>query len=205
MKHNSQIKTTFSIRGISLIGMLSAIAAVLTLFDFPLIFIAPPFYKFDFSEVPVLLGTFAMGPIAGALIELIKVLLNLLFNGTVTGYVGELSNLLMGLIYILPAGIIYNRFHTKKGAYLGLMTGSFSLAIFSCIINAFVLIPAYTVAFGISLDSILDMAHVSSFLLFIIVCVLPFNLIKGIISSVITALLYKKVSYVIKGFRDNKL
>ena len=89
------------------IGMLSAVSVVLMLIEFPLPFLAPGFYKLDLSEVPVLIGCFSMGPVAGVMIELIKVLLNLVINGTETACVGELANFVVGCAFILPAGLIY--------------------------------------------------------------------------------------------------
>ena len=97
---------TFSVKKLTLVAIFGAIAALLTLIDFPLLFIAPGFYKLDFSEIPVLIAAFAVGPVAGVLTELLKVLLNLLFNGTVTAFVGEAANFFMGCALIIPAGII---------------------------------------------------------------------------------------------------
>ena len=91
------------------IAMLSAIAVVLMLFEFPLPFIAPPFYELDFSEVPVLIGAFALGPWAGVIIEAIKILLNLVINGTITAFVGEIGNFIIGVAFVLPAALIYNK------------------------------------------------------------------------------------------------
>ena len=107
------------------ISMLSAVATVLMLFEFPLPFIAPSFYELDFSEVPVLVGAFAMGPVAGIIIEGMKILLNFIINGTVTAGVGEIANFVMGILFICPAAIIYKQnkthlnmcFVVKRGIY----------------------------------------------------------------------------------------
>ena len=127
------------IRTMAQIGMLSAIATVLMLFEIPLPF-APSFYEIDFSEVPVLVGCFAMGPVAGAAIELIKILLNFAINGTITAGVGELANFLLGCSFVVPAGIIYRKMHTRKGAIIGMATGTVLMTIFGCFLNAFVLL-----------------------------------------------------------------
>ena len=103
-----------NVRMLVQIAMLSAVAAVLMLIEFPLPFIAPSFYELDFSEVPVLIGAFAMGPLAGAVIELIKVLLNFVLNGTVTAGVGELANFLIGCAFVVPAGILYRKNKSRK-------------------------------------------------------------------------------------------
>lgn len=114
---------TLSIRNVVQIGMFGALAAVLMLFEFPLPFIAPPFYELDLSEIPVLIGTFSMGPVAGVLIELIKILVKLMLKGTSTAYVGDAANFVIGCCLLLPAGIIYKKNRTKKGAAIGM--GSF--------------------------------------------------------------------------------
>ena len=106
-------------------AMLAALSAVLMFFEFPLGFIAPSFYEFDFSEVPVLVGTFSMGPIAGVVIEFVKILVKFLIKGTSTGGVGELANFLIGCSFILPAGFIYKYKKTRVGAIVGMLTGGY--------------------------------------------------------------------------------
>ena len=109
MNQTKKLKT----REITTIGMLGAIATVLMLFEIPLPF-APSFYEIDFSEVPVLVGCFAMGPIAGVLIELVKIVLNFVINGTVTAGVGEVANFIIGISFCVPAGLIYRHKKSKK-------------------------------------------------------------------------------------------
>lgn len=123
------------------IAMLSAIAVVLMLFEFPLPFIAPPFYELDFSEVPVLIGAFALGPWAGVIIEAIKILLNLVINGTITAFVGEIGNFIIGVAFVLPAALIYKHKKSKKTAMIGLATGGIIMIVASCFINVFILLP----------------------------------------------------------------
>ena len=110
-------------------AMLAALSAVLMFFEFPLGFIAPSFYEFDFSEVPVLVGTFSMGPIAGVVIEFVKILVKFLIKGTSTGGVGELANFLIGCSFILPAGFIYKYKKTRVGAIVGMLTGTVAMAV----------------------------------------------------------------------------
>ena len=117
--------------------MLSSVASILMLIEFPLPFIAPPFYQLDFSEIPVLIGAFSMGPMAGILIEMIKIILNLCINGTMTAGVGELANFVIGCALVLPAAFIYKRKKTKKAAIVGLVTGTVFMTIFGCFINSF--------------------------------------------------------------------
>lgn len=181
------------------LAMLSAVAVALMLFEFPLPFIAPPFYEIDFSEVPVLVGAFAFGPLAGAVIEGVKILLNLLINGTVTAGVGELSNFVLGVVFVLPAAWVYKKNRTKKGALYGLLTGTALLLVLGCFINAYVMLPAYGNAFGMPISAFVEMAaqihpSIDTVLEFVLFCVLPFNLIKAVLVSAITLLIYKKLS-----------
>lgn len=188
------------------IGMLGAIATVLMLFEFPLPFIAPPFYELDLSEVPVLVGAFALGPMAGATIELIKVLINLLINGTATAFVGEIANYIIGCSFIIPAAIIYQKQKSKKNALLGMIVGTITMAILGCFINAYVLLPTYAAAFGIPIDTIIGMgnainANINDIMTFVVIAVAPFNIIKGFVVSLITMLIYKHLSPILKGNR----
>lgn len=196
-------KRRFGAREIAFIGMFGAIAAVLMYFEFPLPF-APSFYKLDFSEVPVLIGTFALGPIAGLFIELVKILLHFVIKGTSTAGVGELANFIIGAALILPAGLIYKSKKTKARAIIGMAVGTLCMTVVGSAINAFVLLPTYAAAFGMPLDAIVSMgtainASVTDVTTFVILCVAPFNLLKGVLVSVITFLLYKRISGLIHG------
>ena len=180
------------------IAMLAAVAAVLMLFEFPVPF-APPFYELDFSEVPVLIGSFAMGPFAGACIELVKVLINLVINGTDTMFVGELANFLIGCAFVIPAGIIYRKMHSRKGAIIGMVSGTLIMTILGCFLNAYLLLPAYSKAFELPMDALIGMgtavnAHINGLLTFVVFAVAPFNLLKGVLVSLIVFLIYKKIS-----------
>jgi len=195
-------KKKLSTRMIAQIGMLAAIAFVLMLFEIPLPF-APSFYEIDFSEVPVLIGCFSMGPLAGVLIELIKIILNLCINGTVTAGVGELANFVIGCALVLPAAFIYKRKKTKKGAIIGLVTGTLFMTISGCFINAYVMLPTYAKAFGMPIEALVEMgsavnASITDLLTFVMFAVVPFNLLKGVLVSIIVLLIYKKISPILK-------
>lgn len=188
------------------VGMLGAIATVLMLFEFPLPFIAPPFYELDFSEVPVMIGAFALGPLAGASIELVKVLLNLLINGTATAFVGEIANYLLGCAFVMPAAFLYKKKKTKKCALVGMVVGTLFMTLLGCLLNAYVLLPTYAVAFSMPVDAIIGFGrsineNINSVLSFCLIVVAPFNLIKGCAISLITLLLYKHVSPILKRNR----
>ena len=186
------------------IAMLSAVSAVLMMFEFPIPFLAPPFIKMDFSEIPVLVGTFAMGPLAGAVIELLKNILHLVTYGTTPGGIGELSNFFIGCAFAVPAGIFYRKRKTRKSAVLGMAAGTLLMVIMGCLSNAFVMFPLYSVVMGIPMDSFIAMGTaihpaIDNMVTFVVLCMVPFNLVKGIIISMITLLLYKRLKVVLKG------
>ncbi|MDO4473994.1 MAG: ECF transporter S component [Eubacteriales bacterium] len=189
--------TNSKVKMIAQIGMLGAIAVVLMLFEVPLPF-APSFYEIDFSEVPVLLGCFVMGPVAGVAIEFIKILLNFVINGTVTAGVGELANFILGVSFVVPAGMIYRKNHTRKGAIIGMLVGTVLMTFAGCFLNAYVLLPAYGKAFGMPIEALVSMgtavnANITSLFTFIAFAVAPFNILKGVLDSIIVFLIYKKV------------
>lgn len=197
-------KETVKIRTIVCVGMLAAISAILMLAEFPLPFIAPSFYELDFSEVPILIGAFALGPMAGVLTELVKVLLNLVINGTDTAFVGEFANFLIGCSLVLPASLIYKYKKSKTSAVIGLVCGTVTMAVVGVFLNALVLLPTYSVAYGMPLDALLGMGaaihpSVGNVWSFALLLVAPFNLIKGALVSIVTMLLYKHVSPILKG------
>lgn len=184
------------------IGLLSAMAAVLMYFDFPLWF-APPFYKIDLSDLCALIGAFAIGPLAGALVEGIKNLLILLFKGSATLGIGELSNFVIGCSFVLPAALIYGHSKSKKQATIGMAVGTLIMATVGSVMNAFVLIPAYVSVMRIPLDSIISMGtavnhRIHDIYSLVFWAVVPFNLLKGVTVSLITALIYKRISILLK-------
>ncbi len=200
--NNTSVKTKRLVE----IAMLGAVASVLMYFEFPLPFIAPPFYEMDLSEVPVMIGAFALGPSAGALIELIKILVKLLIKGTNTAFVGDIANYIIGCSFVVPAALIYKRHKTKKTALIGMMFSTVFMTVVGCFINAYVLLPTYATAFHMPMDAIIEMgatvnANIHDIFTFVLIAVAPFNLIKGLIISLLTLLLYKHVSPILKGNR----
>jgi len=185
------------------IAMLAAVAVVLMLFEFPLPFL-PPFYKIDASELPVIIGAFAMGPWAGVLIELIKVLLNLLLDGTTTAFVGEFANFLIGCSYVVPASIVYYRKKSKKNAIVGLVIGTVACAVVGCLLNAYLLLPAYSKAFHMDIEALVAMGTaankaIDSMFTFVLFATAPLNILKCGLVSIITMLIYKPISRILKG------
>ncbi len=193
----SQRESKIGVKWMAQIAMLSAVAVILMLLEVGLGF-APSFYKLDLSEVPVLLGAFAMGPIAAVLIEMTKILLDFLISGTMTAGVGELANFLIGCAFVVPAGIIYRKMKSRKGALIGCALGTTTMVIFGCILNAFVLLPAYAAAFQMPIDGLVAMGsevngNITNLFTFVIFAVAPFNLIKGVVVSTVVFLIYKKI------------
>lgn len=192
-----------NVRNMVTIAMLGAVSMVLYIFDFPLWF-APSFYKIDFSEIPVMIGSFALGPTAGALIELVKCLLKLVVKGTNTAFVGDIANYLMGCALVVPAGMIYRKKKSKKNAVIGMVVGTLTLVVVGCILNAYVLLPTYSKAFGMPVDALIEMGSavnpgIKDIFSFVLLAVAPFNALKGIIVSAVTLVLYKYVSPILKG------
>ena len=196
----------FTTRAITMIGMFSAIAFILFLIEFPLPF-APAFYQVDFSEIPVLIGTFAFGPVAGVMIEFCKILLKLIIKGTGTAFVGELANFAVGCALLLPASFVYERKKCKKNAVLGFVAGSITMTIFAIFFNAVYLLPTFSVMYGWPMDTIIGMGTkvnpaITNMTTFVVLAVGPLNLFKSVLVSVITNFVYKPLSVVIKGGKN---
>jgi len=186
-------------RRVSIIGICSAIAAVLHILDFPLLFMAPGFYKLDFSELPVLLCGFYLGPSATVICEGVKILLKLILKSTSTAFVGDLANFVVGCSFVLPATIWYHIHKSRHSAIIGLMLGTVCLSIFGSAFNAIYLLPKFAELYGMPLDTIIAMgseihSSIHNVTTFVMLCVAPLNLVKGAMVSVLTLLLYKRVA-----------
>ena len=186
-------------RRISIISICAAIATVLHMLDFPLVFMAPDFYKLDFSELPVLLCGFYLGPAATVACEGVKILLKLLVKGTSTAFVGDFANFVVGCSFVLPATIWYHAHKSKHGALVGLILGTLSMAILGSAFNAVYLLPKFSQLFGLPLDAIIGMGakingSVHNVTTFVMLCVAPLNVVKGTMVSFLTLLLYKRVA-----------
>lgn len=193
-----------TVRTLTIVAMLSAVATLLMLFEIPLWF-APFFYELDFSEVPVMVGAFALGPMAGVLIELVKVLLNLVFNGTITMGVGEFANFLIGCSLVVPATMIYHRKKTFKNALSGMIVGTVSMTVIGSILNAVLLLPVFAFFMNTTMADLIAIGTgvnpaIQNLPTFIVLAVAPFNLVKGVVVSAVTMLLYKRISTMIKAF-----
>lgn len=186
-------------RRLTIIAVCSALAAVTHMLDFPLPFLAPGFYKLDFSEVPVLMCGFYLGPAAAVSCETGKILLKLLLKGTSTAFVGDFANLVVGCSFVLPAVVVYHIRKTKAAAITGLILGTLTMTVFGTAFNAVYLVPKFSQLYGLPLETIFAMgsaiwSDVKDMTSFVIFCVAPLNLIKGVTVSLLTLLLYKRVA-----------
>ncbi len=203
MNKENKKNRTQNTRNMICVAMLAAVAIILMLFEFPLPFL-PPFYKIDASELPVIVGAFAMGPLAGVAIEFIKILLNLLIDGTTTAFVGEFANFLIGCSYVVPASLVYYHKKSKKNAVLGLILGTVACAVVGCLLNAYLLLPAYSKAFHMETEALIAMgtaanSAIDSMFTFVLFATAPLNILKCGLVSVITMLIYKPISRILKG------
>ena len=183
---------------ITTVAISAALAGLLMLLEVPLTFLAPNFYKVDLSELPALICTFYLGPVAGVLTEFLKILIKLLFKATSTAFVGELANFAVGCALVLPASFIYHCRRTRGGAIVGLLSGTLVMTVFGSLFNAVYLLPAFAEMFHMPLEAIVDMgtqinSGISSLSTFVLFAVAPLNLVKGLVVSVLTMLLYKRV------------
>lgn len=199
-------KKKFSISEITKISILGTISVLLMFIKVPLPF-APTFMEMDIAELPALIGGFAMGPLAGFLIVCIKILLNIVINGTKTFYVGELSNLIVSSAFVLTTAFIYKHNKSKKSALLGLVVGSISMSIVATLSNYFIIFPLYAKLLKIDLNAFVGMVAkinplVKSYLTLMVFSVLPFNLVKTFVTSLVTSLLYKRISPILKKNRS---
>ncbi len=189
-------------RSVAYMGMFAALAGVIMLLEIPLFF-APSFYKLDLSEIPVLICAFSMGPTAGVVCEFLKVVVKLLLKGTTTALVGDFASFAVGCSFVLPAAIIYNTHRTFKRAVAALAVGGLIMTVFGSLFNAVYLIPAFSRLYHAPIEAIIEMAqavnpHVRSVTGLVVMCVVPFNLVKALVDSLITVPLYKRVKKLIK-------
>lgn len=199
----SRTKSASKTKKLVVAAMLGAISGVLMLLEFympP----APAFISMDFSDLPVILGGFILGPGVGTLIIVIKILLNFLLNGTVTAGVGELANFVLSLSYMLPAVLLYRKVRTRGGAVVSLITGTVIVSIAAVLMNTFVMFPVYAKAFKMPIEAIIGMGTqvipgIHDMFTLMLFSILPFNLLKYTIVSVVTFLVYKRLAKFIRN------
>lgn len=192
IKHNS--KTSKMVKT----ALLGAMGALLMFFSFP-IPLAPPFMEIDLGDVPVLLSGFALGPLSGVITTVIKLLVKFVIKGTSTGGVGELSNLIVSGCFVFVASWIYHKKKTKKNVIRALILGVLAMSFVATISNYFFIFPFYGIDLKVFSQSFHDInPMVSSPLTFLLFSVVPFNIVKGSLCSVVTVLLYKPLRPLLK-------
>ena len=191
-------RSMLTTRQLSTVAILAAIAAVLFMIEIPVVL----FYKLDLSSLPVLLGAFAMGPLPGTMILLVKALLGLL-HSTSQG-VGELADFIMGFAMMFPAAVVYRRMKSRKGAIVGMIIGTVVATIVAVLTNLYIMIPFYGAAYGMPVEAIVDMGKaivpmINDKYQFVLAITAPFNILKWVVISVVTALVYKPLSPILHG------
>ena len=201
MNQSRSSSKSFSLDRLVKVGILAALAYVLMFVQMP-IPIAPPFMKLDLADVPALIGGFAMGPWYGVLIQLIKNVLNL--SKTMTGGVGELSNFIVGSTYVLVSAYIYKNKKTKKTSIIALAFGVLAMTALATLSNAFVVFPVYGKVMHMDLEAFAGMVGsnglVNNYFTLMVFSIAPFNIIKGTVEAVVTELIYKRISPIIKSY-----
>lgn len=200
---NTAATKKVNIRTLTCTAILGALAFALMFLDFSVPF-APSFLQMDISDLPALIAAFALGPIPGAMVCVIKNLLHLSITSTVG--VGEVSNCLLGCAFVLPAGWIYRKIQTRKGALIGSLVGAVCMSVCAFPINLFLVYPMYINVAGFPLEAIMGMykaiflfANVDELWQALLICNVPFTFIKGMLVTIITFAVYKKISPVLKG------
>ena len=195
-------KSKFNTRYLVVTAMLSAVAFVLMFLEFPIPALIPAFIKMDLSDLPALIGSFSMGPLSGIIISLLKNLLHILIKGTSSGGIGELANFMMGAVFSALAGLIYKLHKTKATALVGGIVGSVVMGIVAAFANYFILLPLFEQFMPV--DQII--ASFGEFLPFIktkldvvLYNAFPFNLLKGLVITAFTMLIYKRIRPLLKG------
>ena len=204
IKADSKAARKIMIRRIAATAILTAMAVLLMYLEIPLPFM-PVFLKFDFAELPALIGAFALGPAWAVVIELLKNLIHLPVTQTMG--IGELSNFVTGVIYVVTAGLIYKKIRTRKGAAISMVASTIALAVIAVPVNAFITLPLYASAMGFSTEAIIGMCTevnplVKDKLSLLLAVFVPFNLFKGIVVGLITFFVYKPISKLINKTYD---
>ena len=180
-------------------AMLSAVAFILMFIEFPIPALIPSFVKMDVSDLPELLAAFSLGPIYGVAVTFLKNLLHIVFKGTTSAYVGELCNFLLGAVFSMAAGFIYQRKKSRKSALIGAVVGAALMAIVSVPLNYFVVYPAYVVCYGMPLEAIIGMYQAilpssDSLIKCLTIFNMPFTFCKGMLDVLLCFLIYKPLS-----------
>ncbi len=203
MQHAKAKPQFFTATRMATIALFSALAGVLYCLNFPISVAFPSWLELNFSDIPVFIGTFALGPVSGCIIVVVKILLKVIVLGTSTGFVGELADLIIGLGLVLPAGLIYKKHRTFKGAIVAMVAGSLCSTAVALLANWLILIPFYSGVYG--MDTLITLmqplfpncTRENFYSYYLWISVLPFNLMRCLIACLVTLPIYKRISNVI--------
>ena len=187
------MRKNLSVQYLTRIAVLTALASILFLIEIPVV----AFYKLDLSNLPVLLGAFSMGPVPGLIILLLKSLIGMLHSSSM--YVGEMADFIMGAAFVLPAALIYRRHKTRNTALIGMAVGTVVMIVVAVLVNWKIMIPFYMTAYGMPMEAVVGMAtkavpFVDTEWKLLLCVTAPFNLLKGVVLSSLTFVLYKHLS-----------
>lgn len=196
VKQKALKNSTFQTKILTKTAVLGVLAFIIMFVEFPMPFFAA-FLKIDFSDVPALLAGFAMGPWAGIMVEVIKNFLHLFKSET--AFIGEGANLLTGILLVAPAAWIYSVKKSKKTAILGLLVGTVIMALGMSVANYYVIVPLYQKLLNIPTQAVVAMGskvnpRIVDLKTLVVYSILPFNILKGLILTLVTAVIYKKMS-----------
>ena len=187
------MRKNLSVQYLTRIAVLTALASILFLIEIPVV----AFYKLDLSNLPVLLGAFSMGPVPGLIILLLKSLIGMLHSSSM--YVGEMADFIMGAAFVLPAALIYRRHKTRNTALIGMAVGTVVMIVVAVLVNWKIMIPFYMTVYGMPMEAVVGMAtkavpFVDTEWKLLLCVTAPFNLLKGVVLSALTFVLYKHLS-----------
>ena len=191
------------VRTIAFVGLMGAVSAVLMLFRFPIPFM-PPFMSFDLSGLMEMMGGFMFGPFAAVCIIIVKIMLQLVIQGSFSLGTGEIQNFILSSCYVLPALFIYHRNKTKKTAAAGMAASTIFVSVVAVFTNLYLIIPFYVKLFGMTMDEIIGMCRavnpaMKNVMTMALFGILPFNLIKYGVTSIVTFIVYKRLSKLSRG------
>lgn len=205
---NQNTKQGLSSTHIAFIAMFATLAGVLYILDFALPFAFPSFLEFKLSDIPILIGSFTLGPVSGGIIVVVEILIKLVIKGTSTMFVGELSDLVTSCVFAVTAGVIYKRHRTFKGALVGMAIGTLAEVTVAMLINWLVLVPFYVEVFfggswaplvGIMKPLFPACTKATFYNFYLWASVLPFNLLRCLVAIGVTLLVYKRISRMINS------
>ena len=201
-------KKYFSSTRIAFIAVFATLAGILYIFKFPMPFAFPSFLEFKFADIPILIGSFALGPVSGGIIVFAGLLIKLVFKGTTTMFVGDLSDFLTSCALAVVAGIIYSKKRTFKGALVSMAAGTAAEVIVALLANRFILIPFFAEQYGFGavvgmMKSLFpDITAQNFYNYYLWVSVLPFNLLRCIVAVLVTLPVYKRTSNLINKVNE---